>query len=157
MAERVHIRDRVLDLGCGAGHLAQMLSAKGVLAYLGVDFSAEALAVARGRCPKWFLFENMELPQCIPAELGFEPTVVIFCQVLEHLPDPKDKDCLEALPRGKRVLLSLDIVDDLTQKRVFGDAHEVHERYGKLLEIKEMARIRVSGDARWWVLSAERR
>ncbi|MGI9054194.1 MAG: class I SAM-dependent methyltransferase [Pyrinomonadaceae bacterium] len=54
---------RLLDIGCGHGNLAQLLSAYGWKSYLGVDVSAEALRQAESRGLKNARFEIADFEQ----------------------------------------------------------------------------------------------
>lgn len=83
LAEEIKEGETVLDVGCGNGRLLEILSEKKVK-YLGVDQSAELLALARGRFPaaKFILGNILELSQ-LP-EINFDQ---VFCvAVLHHLP-----------------------------------------------------------------------
>ena len=42
--------DKILELGCGSGQLAEMIIDKGFNYIQGVDFSTEAINIARQRC-----------------------------------------------------------------------------------------------------------
>lgn len=77
--------ERVLDIGCGEGLMADWLGTVGFGAYVGIDLSEKAVAAARGRgLPKTdFLVADAE---------AFEPDgrfdAIIFNEVLYFLDDP---------------------------------------------------------------------
>ena len=80
---------RVVDLGCGAGYGAFMLSwvAESVL---GVDVSAEAIAFARERFPAGNLrFEVADLTEGVPpVEHAVGADLYVAFEFLEHIDDP---------------------------------------------------------------------
>lgn len=77
---------RVLDLGCGAGFLANDLAARGH-AVTGVDTTAENLAVARSRDPTRTVCYVRADARALPfADGGFD--VVCAMDLLEHVEEP---------------------------------------------------------------------
>ena len=77
---------RVLDIGCGEGNLAAMLSFKGALKIDGIDFSAEAIALAKSR---------LNIPNvnffCEDYKVITEKyDVIVMNGVLEHFDSPWD-------------------------------------------------------------------
>ncbi len=88
---------KVLDAGCGEGHLIEMLNTKfPENKYYGADVTEVALKRARGRCPLAdFRLEDL-------SDLKFEDKyfdVVIITEVLEHIFDYK-----KVITELKRVL-----------------------------------------------------
>jgi len=77
---------RVLDVGCAGGALAAALKARGVLHVAGVERHPEAAAQARGRLD--VLVEGDILSVRLPFAPG-EFDLIVFADVLEHLPDPE--------------------------------------------------------------------
>lgn len=117
----------VLDLGCGPGHLAKMLSGPRVFV-CGVDSSPVALEQARRRCPDGvFLFRAIT-----PAWLGSVATgedVITACEFLEHVED--DMGLVErAMSAGVPLVATLPTFDDPGHVRHFPDEASVRERYG---------------------------
>jgi SAM-dependent methyltransferase len=65
---------RLLDVGCGVGHLVDQLKARGFAGeYLGVDLVPEMVAAARVRHPGW-AFSEARLPE---AAADFAPDYVV--------------------------------------------------------------------------------
>jgi SAM-dependent methyltransferase len=85
----------VLDVGCGAGRSRQLYAAH-TAHYVGVDLSAEAVALARARFPasEWQVADACDLP--FPSR-SFD--IVAFSSVLHHIPNFTD-----ALREAARVL-----------------------------------------------------
>jgi len=123
----------IIDFGCGPGHLAMMhqqqWDAPG--AYLGIDFSSVAIEQARARV-RGYTFEVGALPGAVAeAEIDPERTCVVFCEVLEHL--EADLACLEAVPKGTRVVMTLPRYDDPGHVRWFPRLSVATRRYRRLL------------------------
>jgi 2-polyprenyl-3-methyl-5-hydroxy-6-metoxy-1,4-benzoquinol methylase len=83
-----HPRPRLLDLGCGSGRLASLLTAAPLAAYLGVDLSEEGLRKARSLglpAPlDKFLCANFETWAPAPGDYD----VITFNECLGYAPDP---------------------------------------------------------------------
>jgi 2-polyprenyl-3-methyl-5-hydroxy-6-metoxy-1,4-benzoquinol methylase len=76
---------RILDVGCGAGTLSAALRANGAAFVAGVELDPEAAASARER------LDELVEGSATEGELPWAPgsfDVLIFADVLEHLPDP---------------------------------------------------------------------
>jgi SAM-dependent methyltransferase len=74
----------VLDVGCGSGeNLAGLAEAFPNLALTGVDFSAEALAIAAKRAPSSKLQKLDAQSECLNERFD----LVMSIQVIEHVPD----------------------------------------------------------------------
>jgi 2-polyprenyl-3-methyl-5-hydroxy-6-metoxy-1,4-benzoquinol methylase len=97
---------RILDVGCASGALASALKERGASHVAGLELDAEAAAKARGRIDE--LVEGSALDSELPwAPESFD--VVIFADVLEHLPDP-DRALDRFVPlvaEGGRVVISV--------------------------------------------------
>lgn len=139
-AAQVAPYERVLELGCGPGHLASLLPDWG---YFGIDFSPVAIEQARARCAeKHFLCARL------PADMdriaweawnfaspsGVSPafSVVVACEVLEHLAD--DLATLARIPLGLRVVATVPVADSESHVRHFPCASDVMARYSPLLD-----------------------
>ena len=101
----------VLDVGCGVGGPGQLLARETGCGYLGADFSASAVAIARERAPE-LRFAIAYVP---PLPEG--PFDVVL--LLEAMLAIEDKDALvhavaEALPPGGRFAFTLEEGEPLT-------------------------------------------
>jgi len=101
--------EAVLDLGCGEGNLATMLSGEGlgVKFLLGCDLDRSKLLKASR---KQFLFGGTAFIRADAENLPFKPgsfTVVVATEILEHVPDVQR--CLSELKRlaPKRLIVTV--------------------------------------------------
>jgi 2-polyprenyl-6-hydroxyphenyl methylase / 3-demethylubiquinone-9 3-methyltransferase len=100
---------RVLDLGCGAGLLAEAMAAAGA-EVVGIDLAPELIEVARlhlfesGHTVDYRLQSAEGLAAAEPA--GFD--LVACMEMLEHVPDPASvlRACAALLKPGGRLVLS---------------------------------------------------
>ncbi|MFB9313239.1 class I SAM-dependent methyltransferase [Nocardioides plantarum] len=115
--------DRVFDVGFGKGSLAaQLIKGTGVAAYHGIDivdsyvpeaielFAANDLADAPITLEKGDLYDlTGDKPELADA------TLVICCEVLEHVPDPELalRTLADALPEGADLIFSVPLIGRL--------------------------------------------
>lgn len=90
---------RVLDVGCASGYFGEHLATARGCSVVGVDYSEEAVAVARRRGIEAY---QIDLERSELDSEGFD--VAIFADVLEHIRDPGH--VLRSL-RTPRILVSL--------------------------------------------------
>jgi SAM-dependent methyltransferase len=101
----LHPRATILDLGCGTGRLAQLLTPHQPRRLLGVDFSTEAVRRARELALPRCEFLTADFESWRPAE-KFE--VIVFNEVVGYARDPGALVAafLPALTPGGHVLIS---------------------------------------------------
>jgi 2-polyprenyl-3-methyl-5-hydroxy-6-metoxy-1,4-benzoquinol methylase len=97
----------ILDLGCGNGHLVNLLISKGYDAY-GTDAAESGIIIANKTNPgKFFVqdFSTGELPKDLQG-LNFD--TIISTEVVEHLYDPAGlmEICKKALKNNGEVIIS---------------------------------------------------
>jgi len=68
LAKIANIEPRLLDIGCGHGNLAELLSGYSVKNYLGLDVSAEAVRQATARKIRNSTFQVADVEEWIPEE-----------------------------------------------------------------------------------------
>jgi trans-aconitate methyltransferase len=89
LLELIHLiapRPRLLDLGCGSGRLASLLTPDTVSDYLGVDLSAAGLARARSLTLPHGNFLQADFERWTPEPGRFD--VIAFNECLGYAPDP---------------------------------------------------------------------
>lgn len=153
-AEQVRDDDRVLDIGCGPGHLAALLHERtSALAdgYLGVDFSIVAIRQARARVPS-FHFERATLPSAMASLVAeHRPTVVVACEFLEHV--EQDLQTLRAVPASIRVVATLPRHMSPGHVRCFRGPGSVGKRYSSVLRLQSVPAL---GRKHWGLIGTRR-
>jgi SAM-dependent methyltransferase len=95
----------ILDVGCGEGYVAAALRAGGLTCPIhGIDISERAIAEARRNAPD-ALFRVADVASL--AEAGERYDLVLMCEVLEHLPDPRGALSLLARVSRRHVVVSV--------------------------------------------------
>jgi len=74
----------VIDIGCGTGNLASMVSQAGAKKVLGIDYSKEAIKIAKEK----FDISNLEYRKCDYRDVKEKFDVVLLQGVLEHFDHP---------------------------------------------------------------------
>ncbi|MFP3886606.1 methyltransferase domain-containing protein [Priestia filamentosa] len=131
----------IIDIGCGVGQFANLLFDHGFLQYKGLDFSTEAIAVAKEVNPTFE--EKFVVDNAYTTNVFSEPyNVVILFEVLEHLAG--DIEVIDKIRTGTNVLLSVPNFDSVSHVRYFKSEQEIRERYSKLLDIKNIHTFKIS-------------
>lgn len=134
VAQRVNPESRVLEVGCGTGQLAEMLHAKGLVAYRGFDFSDVAVELARSRVPT-FRFDKLDARDQ-DAYAGYDYDLALTVEVLEHLDD--DLSVLRGLPSGMKVIFTVPNFSSASHVRFFRRVEAVHAYYGPVFSRLEV-------------------
>lgn len=129
----------VLEVGCGNGAFAHLMFDKArQITYQGFDFSAVAVERAKDRTGNHAVFyvgdarsrENYER----------QVDAIVCTEVLEHI--ELDLDVVEKWPRGVYCVCSVPNFDADNHVRFFVSSEEVRSRYGPLIEIDEIIKVK---------------
>lgn len=120
----------VLDVGCGTGQFAALVRDRGIRSYCGIDFSPEAVRVARAVCPE----SRFEVASALETDLfdTLEYDAVVCLELLEHM--EQDLELLRRIPVGTRFYGSVPNFPDTAHVRYFSSDDEVFDRYATLFE-----------------------
>jgi SAM-dependent methyltransferase len=142
-------RLNILELGCGPGWLASLLSmvsCRHFDSYVGIDFSNTALKQAAARVPdKRFVFLRRDLNK---ARLKFAANrAIVAAELLEHLEG--DRELVAKLPGDSPLWFSVARFDARGHVRHFENASQVAARYGDVL-----TGLHITERERWFIGTA---
>ncbi|MGD6794231.1 glycosyltransferase [Metabacillus indicus] len=132
----------IIDIGCGPGQFSNLLFDNGVTKYVGLDFSSEAIKVARFRNDKYrnlFIVGDAYISDIFYKSYN---TTILF-EVLEHLEN--DIDILRRIKPGTNVLFSVPNFYSAGHVRWFNSQFEVVERYKDTISIDQIHVFNVGG------------
>jgi SAM-dependent methyltransferase len=129
---------RVLDVGCGPGQFAQLLQDWGIERYTGLDFSPQAIDMAKRAAPEFdFFVADARSPD---AYRGIDYDSVVCTEVLEHVTD--DFGVLSCFAPGSRCLCTVPNFPFTSHVRHFETATEVERRYAPFFEALTVTRLK---------------
>lgn len=123
----------VVELGCGTGRFAKLVTRETAVAYYGYDFASNVIAEAAHYCHGIGIqfavadIREWEHGPDLPEECCY-----VLLEVLEHLDD--DRDALMRIPPGLPVVFSVPNFWSESHVRRFLQPRHVFERYGDLLD-----------------------
>jgi 2-polyprenyl-3-methyl-5-hydroxy-6-metoxy-1,4-benzoquinol methylase len=123
--------NKILDLGCGPGQFGQLCFDKGC-DYFGVDFSEEAIKIAKEGDYK-DAYVQSDIFEFITKYDIHNYDVIVMIEILEHI--IKDIELLELLPDGQNVIISVPNYLSKSHVRCFENISNVIDRYGILIDI----------------------
>lgn len=128
----------VLEVGCGTGGFAHLLQETTALEYAGFDFSSEAVSQARARTGREDCFSvgDATIPESYPGTYD----TIVCTEVLEHI-EP-DREVISLWKPGTRCVCSVPNFDSTVHVRHFLSEDDVLKRYGDLLDIDSIERLK---------------
>lgn len=120
----------ILDIGCGPGQLASLLRDKGLLHYLGLDFSPRRVEWAKKVCPEFDFLVADALETRLFDTHDYD--TVICTEFLEHI--ERDTEVIEKIHSGSRFYASVPNFPFKSHVRYFEGAEEVRHRYSGYFE-----------------------
>lgn len=129
----------ILEVGCGTGGFAHLWADRGNGgAYRGFDFSPVAVARAQARLGRRDSFWVGDARQPQHYEGDFD--TVVCTEVLEHI--EADREVVSLWPKGVGCICSIPNFEADNHVRVFASEQQVRDRYGDLIEIDGIRRIK---------------
>jgi len=147
----------IIDLGCGAGHLAAMYAVfgRGKKYIGGMDYSRAAIQMAREKHAPWanFIQGNITTHPSYLKARTYKAAVLL--EVLEHIYE--DIALLKLIPRGRFVVGSVPDFYTDGHCRWFTTADQVRDRYSRVLKFHRIIREGgIASDNRWFVFLGTR-
>jgi len=128
----------LLEVGCGTGGFAHLLFEHSNIDYCGFDFSPEAVSQARARTSRE---DSFFVGDATVADSYARDYDTIACtEVLEHI--EADRTAISLWKSGATCICSVPNFDSTVHVRFFRHEDEVRERYGDLIDITGIARVR---------------
>lgn len=122
---RRHCSQNILDIGCGPGHLAQFLLDQGARNYTGLDFSQEAIRIARSNVPEaTFIVGDARISDVYDLK---QYDLIICTEVLEHINE--DLDVILRFGKRTRCICTVPSFPYDSHVRNFECVERVTERY----------------------------
>lgn len=135
----------VVDFGCGCGHFIELATQHGIKMFGGYDFSSKAIEMAKKRLAKYnFTLSVIDItkPNELPQPKAYQKSIVTMFEVIEHIKD--DLKVFEYFLPGQRIIFGIPNYDNEAHVRYFLNDDEIHKRYSKLLDIKQIITINSS-------------
>ncbi|WP_094603813.1 Ubiquinone biosynthesis O-methyltransferase, mitochondrial [Sporomusa silvacetica DSM 10669] len=132
---------QVIDIGCGPGQFANLLFDFGICNYKGIDFSEEAIKMAKIRNDKYrdkFFIDNAYTSDIYKENYN----IATLFEVLEHIDE--DIMVLKNIRRDTVVLFSVPNYMSRTHVRCFATDKDVYARYGNVVDIKSLSKFHMS-------------
>jgi len=147
----------ILDIGCGAGHLAAMYNAFGRRQdyAMGIEYCPSAIRLAKEKHAPWatFVVANAETHPALLRGKNYQTAVLL--EVLEHIFD--DKRLISLIPQGRHVVASVPSFPTNGHCRWFATATQARDRYAPLLRLNRVVvEAGVASDNRWFILHGVR-
>jgi SAM-dependent methyltransferase len=124
----------ILEVGCGTGAFAHLLTERSTIAYKGFDFSETAIVKADRRVGRSDLFYQGDARN--PASYAGTYDTIVCTEVLEHIED--DLPAMALWPPETFCICSVPNYDSETHVRYFRNEEEVRERYSGVIDIEGM-------------------
>lgn len=122
---------KIIEIGCGSGLFANMLFDNGYTNYLGIDFSLQAINLAKKANAVYeehFICDNAF--EFLNTYSEMDNSVFIIFEVLEHINN--DIDLLELIPANSKIIFSVPNFKSFNHLRTFNDLDEIEKRYTML-------------------------
>lgn len=129
---------KILEVGCGTGGFAHYVMEKSSLEYRGFDFSTVAVehATKRTKRPEKFYVGDGKKSESYVGEYD----TIVCTEVLEHI--EMDREVIANWRTGALCACSVPNFDSDTHVRFFQNEAEVETRYGDLIHIERIVRIK---------------
>ncbi len=118
------LKGKILDYGCGSGHLLELLGKEKMIECYGLDFSADSIAETQRRTKNSPNIKQLILADRLPAPFeGNMFDAITFIETIEHLPDEILYRTLDELYRilkpGGKIFITTPFNEDLDKHMNF--------------------------------------
>lgn len=145
---------RVIEIGCGPGQFANLLFDNGITNYKGIDFSSEAINLAKITNEKYN--ELFCLDNAYTSKIYYEDyNIAILFEVLEHVSN--DIDLIKKIRKNTDILFSVPNFYSESHIRWFNNEKEIINRYKDLLNIKQIITFNISTINKLYLVFSEKK
>ena len=131
---------KILEIGCGTGQFAHYLYDEGYRDYHGIDFSPEAVKIAKG-----VVGQSFAVGDSLDKDLYEDRyNLIIALEIMEHIEG--DTTVLGNIRDGASIIMSLPTFDDPGHVRWFKNPRDIKRHYYRYIEFRNITRI-----DRWFV------
>lgn len=142
---KINKHDRILELGCGSGHLAHLLKDNDYFNYVGLDFSNIAIAQAKIRTDQLFYEQDI-----LKEDIVINYDVVISTEVFEHLFYEK---VLEKLNKGSQIIFTVPnfLID--SHLYCWHNEEEIRKDFEKYISISSIDIVLEQKNNKWFMIN----
>lgn len=140
VTERLSLNDKILELGCGPGHLANMLYDNGFRNYTGIDFSEVAINLSKSKIPS-FNFIESDLNNIKYDD--YKDHKIISIETFEHVVN--DIEIIKKLP-DTNIIFSVPNYMCENHYRVYPSKEFIIDYYKDVLDIFNITTFVFNGD-----------
>ncbi|MHC6180721.1 class I SAM-dependent methyltransferase [Clostridium sp. JNZ X4-2] len=130
------IRDaNIIDIGCGVGQFANLVFDSGITNYRGIDFSQEAIKMAKIRNDKYrnlFKVDDAYTSDIVNGEYN----IVVLFEVFEYLDN--DIGLINRIKIGSNIIFSVPNFYSDGHMRWFNSKIDILKRYNHVVDIHNM-------------------
>lgn len=149
IAGKLHRDDKILDLGCGPGHLANLIYDIGITgSYTGIDFSEVAIKMAKAKVPA-FEFITGDLRDI--DYIGYQDRTLISTEAFEHMEN--DIELIKRLPKS-RIIFSVPNFICSTHYRMYNSESFIRNYYKDVMSITSVTAFNIGGNRVIFVVDA---
>ena len=144
IVNKLNYYDIILELGCGVGHLAQMLEENQYKSYLGLDFSQIAIEKATEKSNQKFLVSDI-----MKDKLNYPYDVIVSTEFFEHVEYEK---ILNKIKPGARLIFSVPnfLIDSHLYK--WDDHKQIQNDFSKYMYINTIQTVIEIKDKKWFLI-----
>lgn len=141
--------DKIVDLGCGPGHMLHMLYDNGFKTCVGIDFSKVGIEMAKLKVPSYIFIEAdlRNIDYSIYKDFKF-----ISIETFEHLEN--DIELIKKLPQNHIIIFSVPNYRCIDHYRIYPDVNFIQTYYKDVLNIISIKPFWVGGKSIIYVVEA---
>lgn len=144
IVNKLNYHDVILELGCGVGHLAQMLEENQYKSYLGLDFSEKAIELAKEKSKQRFICSDI-----MTDKLDYPYDVIVSTEFFEHV---EYSNVIERIKKSARIIFSVPnfLID--SHLYAWNNHKEIKRDFSKYMYINTIHTVIEIKDKKWFLV-----